>query len=93
MIPAEEVEWIDRTILTNYYYEWEKNSVAIGLGFSSLFNHSYKPNAYYVKNFADQKIELIAYENIEAGEEITVNYNKGGPTNPSPLWFEVVDEF
>ncbi|MFN6572759.1 SET domain-containing protein [Dendronalium sp. ChiSLP03b] len=91
VIPAEQVKLIDQTVLGNYYYDWEDNAAAIALGLSSLINHSYNPNSYYVKKFSDRKLELIAYQDIEVGEEITANYN-GSPNDKSPIWFDVVDE-
>ncbi|MGF1936016.1 MAG: SET domain-containing protein [Nostoc sp. ChiQUE02] len=91
VIPAEQVELLDQTILGNYYYDWEDKAAAIALGLSSLINHSYHPNTYYVKKFADRELDLIAYRDIEAGEEITANYN-GSPDDKSPIWFDVVDE-
>ncbi|MEH2153344.1 SET domain-containing protein [Nostoc sp.] len=91
VIPAEQVEFLDKTILGNYYYDWEDKAAAIALGLSSLINHSYHPNTYYVKKFADRELDMIAYQDIEAGEEITANYN-GSPDDKSPIWFEVVDE-
>ena len=91
VIPAEQVEFLDKTILGNYYYDWEDKAAAIALGLSSLINHSYHPNTYYVKKFADQELDMIAYRDIEAGEEITANYN-GSPDDKSPIWFDVVDE-
>ncbi|WP_334880494.1 SET domain-containing protein [Nostoc sp.] len=91
VIPAEQVEFLDKTILGNYYYDWEDKAAAIALGLSSLINHSYHPNTYYVKKFADRELDLIAYQDIEAGEEITANYN-GSPDDKSPIWFDVVDE-
>ncbi|AVH73775.1 SET domain-containing protein [Nostoc sp. 'Lobaria pulmonaria (5183) cyanobiont'] len=91
VIPAEQVEFLDKTLLGNYYYDWEDKAAAIALGLSSLINHSYHPNSYYVKKFADRELDLIAYRDIEAAEEITANYN-GSPDDKSPIWFEVVDE-
>ncbi|MEH2022538.1 SET domain-containing protein [Nostoc sp.] len=91
VIPAEQVEFLDKTTLGNYYYDWEDKAAAIALGLSSLINHSYHPNSYYVKNFAEGELDLIAYRDIEAGEEITANYN-GSPDDKSPIWFDVVDE-
>ncbi|MEH2042524.1 MAG: SET domain-containing protein [Nostoc sp.] len=91
VISAEQVEFLDKTILGNYYYDWEDKAAAIALGLSSLINHSYHPNSYYVKKFAERELDLIAYRDIEAGEEITANYN-GSPDDKSPIWFDVVDE-
>lgn len=86
--------------MANYYYDWEDKAAAISeaccqrqiaLGLLSLFNHSYHPNTYYVKKFAEREVELIAYRDIEVGEEITANFN-GSPEALSPIWFNVVDE-
>ena len=91
VIPAEEVKLIDQTVLTNYYYDWENQAAAIALSWVSLINHSYQPNTFYVKKFAERVIEYIVYKDIKEGEEITANYN-GSPDNLSPIWFDVVDE-
>jgi hypothetical protein len=42
-----------------------------------------------VKKLQEQVIEFFALRNIEAGEEILVNYN-GDPADDSPLWFRVL---
>lgn len=91
VIPAEQVKFLDQTVLANYYYNWEDKTVAIALGLVSIFNHSYHPNTYYVKKFAEREVEYIAYRDIEEGEEITANYN-GSPNDKSSIWFDVVDE-
>ncbi|MBP5973926.1 SET domain-containing protein-lysine N-methyltransferase [Brasilonema sp. CT11] len=91
VIPAEQVQLIDQTVLANYYYDWENKAAAIALGLVSVFNHSYRPNTYYVKKFAEREVEYIAYRDIEVGEEITANFN-GSPEDLSPIWFDVVDE-
>ncbi|BAZ31117.1 nuclear protein SET [Cylindrospermum sp. NIES-4074] len=89
VIPKKQVKLIVQTVLFNYYFNWHGESGAIALGLTSLFNHSYHPNALYVKNFAKRVIEVIAYQDIDAGEEITVNYN-GRVDDVSPVWFDVV---
>jgi hypothetical protein len=91
VIPAEQVKFLDQTVLANYYYDWEDKAVAIALGLVSIFNHSYHPNTYYVKKFAEREVEYIAYRDIEVGEEITANYNDS-PNAQSSIWFDVVDE-
>ncbi|HLP89031.1 MAG TPA: SET domain-containing protein [Nostocaceae cyanobacterium] len=88
VIPKEQVRLISQTVLFNYYFTWHGESGAIALGFASLFNHSYHPNAYYVKNFTDGVIDVIAYKYIREGQEITVNYN-GVVNDSSPVWFDV----
>jgi SET domain-containing protein len=48
--------------------------VALALGFGSIYNHSETPNAVY-KNGKDH-ITFTALRDIEAGEEITIDYRK-----------------
>lgn len=91
IIPEQEREFIDRTVLTNYYYEWGEYGIAIGLGLISLYNHSYHPNAMYVKKFDRGVIEYLALRDIQVGEEITVNYNSGNPDDQTPIWFDTVE--
>lgn len=88
VIPKQQVKLITKTVLLNYYFGWHGESGAIGLGFSSLFNHSYDPNAVYIKNFAKNVIDIIAHKYIREGHEITINYN-GSVDNLSPVWFDV----
>ena len=86
VIPAEQVQLVAQTLLHYYYYYWENQTVALALALGSLINHSYQPNAIYVKKFAEQVLEFVAYRDIEEGEEITVNYN-GSPDDVSPVEF------
>lgn len=41
----------DHTILHDYYFLWtdDGKSAAIALGYGSLYNHSYMPNAEYLQ--------------------------------------------
>ncbi len=81
---------IDDTFLYEYYYEWGKNGNkgAIALGYGSVYNHSYQPNARYEPDFELNIMEYIALRDIKAGEEITTNYNYD-PEDDSPVWWEV----
>ncbi|MBE9237921.1 SET domain-containing protein-lysine N-methyltransferase [Anabaena aphanizomenioides LEGE 00250] len=90
VIPKQQVKLITHTVLCNYYFGWHGESGAIALGYGSLFNHSYQPNALYVKKFDQQVIEIIAYKYIREGQEITINYN-GNVDDLTPIWFDVVD--
>jgi uncharacterized protein len=80
---------IDNTYIYEYYFEWGKNGNkgALALGFGSLYNHSYQPNARYEPDFDLNIMEFIAIRDIAAGEEITTNYNYD-PTDDSPVWWE-----
>ena len=63
--------------------------MALALGYGSLYNHSYKPNARY-DDVGPQTKEFTALRDIQPGEEITVNYN-AEPKSRSAVWFEVVE--
>lgn len=91
VIPAWQRKYLDQTILYNYYFAWGENpeQEAIAMGLGSFYNHSYTPNAIYIKKLEDLVVEYIALRDIEAGEEITINYN-GYPDDKSPVWFEAV---
>lgn len=92
-IPAEQIIHIRRTELHNYFFKWgeDREDAAIALGFGSLFNHAYAPNADFRNNLAERTIAFIALRPIAAGEEITINYN-GDPQDRSRLWFPVLEE-
>ena len=89
VVPANQRAALDTTVLFNYYFSWGPDllDAAIGLGLGSLYNHSYNPNAKYLKDFDQKRINFIALRPIRSGEEITVNYN-GDPNCSKPLWFE-----
>lgn len=84
--PNEDHHHIDETILGDYVFEYGTNHTAILLGYGSLINHSYEPNATYVINFDNHSFDFYAYRDIRAGEEVLINYN-GEETNMDPLWF------
>ena len=92
LIPAEQWHHIEPTVLALYIYNFgptaEQEHAAIALGNGSLYNHSYRPNAEYIKDWPEQLIRFVAIRDIEPGEEITVNYN-GSSEDQTPIWFEV----
>jgi uncharacterized protein len=90
IIPRNETRYIDKTFLYDYYFGWGKDrrQPAIALGYGSLYNHSFKPNAVYKKDLKKNLLVFKALENIKKGQEIFVNYNSD-PLNQTPLWFKV----
>ncbi len=94
LIPADQWPHIEPTVLALYIYNFgptaEEEHAAIALGHGSLYNHSYKPNAKYIKSWEEQVIRFVARRDIEPGEEITINYN-GSPEDQTPIWFENVE--
>lgn len=75
--------------LSHYCFVRTASTYAVALGYGSLYNHSFAPNARYADAPAST-MRFTAIRDIKAGEEITVNYN-GDPKDRSPLWFEVVE--
>lgn len=73
--------------LANYVFAWDDDHVAIALGFGSLYNHSYAPNASY-EDWGTNNKQYVAIRDIGTGEEITINYN-GIADDRSPVGFDV----
>ena len=89
VLSAEDYEeGVSGTVLAHYGFEWGRGRMALALGYGSLYNHSYRPNARY--NDVGRTKVFLALRDIAAGEEVTVNYN-GDPDDLSPLGFEVVE--
>lgn len=87
LIPEEEREKIHDTVLHDYYFIWPEGGIAIALGYGSIYNHSEQPNAIVVYDLKEREIIFEASRNIEAGEEICIDYTDGDPE--ILLWFEV----
>jgi SET domain-containing protein len=90
-LSSDDAIRLDDTHLYNYYFGWgaDNKGAAIALGFGSLYNHSYDPNAAYRKNQADSMISIIALKPIAPEDEIFIRYNFGDTENSGQLWFEV----
>ncbi len=90
IIPLSEKEWpiASRTLLADYGFDWgEKDEQAsIALGYVSIYNHSYSPNAQLEQMLDELMMEVVAIKDIPAGQEITINYN-GEPESQDELWF------
>jgi len=90
VVVINEKQWpaAEKTILSDYAFDWgEKDEqAAIALGYISIYNHSYSPNAQLEQMLDELMMEIIAIKDIQKGEEITINYN-GDPANQDPLWF------
>jgi len=94
VIEFPEGEWdhVSETVISYYCYLWGEDLKigALALGYGSLYNHSYKPNAIYIRKVSEKVIDFVAIRDIEAGEEITINYNGVSDSN-QPVWFDVVE--
>jgi SET domain-containing protein len=90
VIPINQRQWpfAEKTILSDYAFDWGENDehAAIALGYVSIYNHSYEPNAQLEELLDELMMEVVAIRDIQPGEEITINYN-GDPENQDDLWF------
>jgi len=88
LLPPDQIKAIESTELFDYYFQWaeDEESCAIVLGYGSLYNHSFSPNARYYTDFETETLDIIALKDIPAGDEILFNYN-GEPEDQSPVWF------
>jgi SET domain-containing protein len=91
VIPHADRAAADGTVVFTYVFMWEHGTVeedlykhegraAIALGYTSLLNHSYTPNCEFIRHIDDLAIDLLALRPIEAGEELTIDYQM-------TLWF------
>ena len=88
LLPPDQAKQIIRGyILYEYYFEWKKESIAIALGYGSLYNHAADPNAEFQPDYKNQYIIFKALRDIPAGTEITVDYHAGNPNEK--VWFDV----
>lgn len=89
-LPEHDLASLGESILVTYFYFFgeKKERALVALGFGSIYNHTYEPNAVYKIKPKEKIIEFIAIKNIKKDEEITVNYIQGNHKR-TPLWFEV----
>ena len=88
LLEKSEKEFLQSTALFSYYFLVgdENTPVALGLGYSSLYNHAYKASAVYSISLKDVTIKIKACKLIKPGDEITLNYN-GSPNDKTPVYF------
>jgi SET domain-containing protein len=91
VVPERDRSKTDLTVIFTYVYMWEHGTTeqnlydgngraAIALGLSSLLNHSYTPNATFIRHIDDLELELRSVGPILAGDEVTIDYQM-------KLWF------
>src|SRR5581483_7626475 len=62
LIPEEQITDLAKIRLLDYFFAWgpKLEKAAIALGYGSLYNHSYAPNAKFIENYDSQTISYIA---------------------------------
>jgi SET domain-containing protein len=88
VIPAKQWPPVETSILSDYAFDWGEHDehAVIALGYVSIYNHSYRPNAQLVQLPKELMMEVVSIKDIDPDEEITINYN-GDPSGKDPLWF------
>lgn len=88
LMSMKEFDLIKQTKLYYYFFEYTNNHFAIALGYGSLYNHSFMPNARYLYSYKNKQLIVKAIKDIKKGEEIYFNYNYY-PDDQTPLgdWF------
>ena len=89
VMPAADRILLDKTLLHDYIFEWgtDKTQCCMALGFVPIYNHSYNSNCEYFMDYSTHTIMLKTVKNIEAGEEVFINYN-GDFNDKTALWFD-----
>jgi len=83
---------VEQTILHDYIFAWgdEGLKAAVGLGYSSMYNHASPSNCEYILNYDAHTITIISMIDIMAGEELTINYATHWDEQ-TPVWFDEAD--
>lgn len=89
LLAAADKEFLQTTSLFSYYFLLNNTATpaALGLGYSSIYNHSYAANAVYSISLKKAALIIKACKTILPGDEITLNYN-GRPDDSTPVYFE-----
>lgn len=61
-------------IFVDYVFRKNRKKTVLALGYGSLYNHSYDPNAIYCIN--NDMLHIIASKDIKKNQEIFINYGK-----------------
>jgi SET domain-containing protein len=90
VMSKEERQWLDKTLLHDYIFEWGKNNdqCCMALGLIPIYNHSYQSNCEYFMDFGDDTISVKTVKEIKKGTELTINYN-GNWNDTKKVWFDV----
>ena len=89
IMTGEERKLLDQTLLHDYIFEWGQDSkqCCMALGYIAVYNHSYRSNCEYEMDFTNEIIKIKTITDIEAGEELFIDYN-GDWNNEKKLWFD-----
>lgn len=87
VVPRADLLPLRGTRLDDYWFWWDEQHNALGLGWASLYNHACPANAAFRCDHAAGVLVVTAVADIAAGDEVTINYH-GVPDDARPPWFE-----
>jgi uncharacterized protein len=70
---------------TGYVFGWGDGGTALALGYGSLYNHSYDPNATTTET--GDELVITATRKIRIGDEVYINYMG---TATDGVWFDIL---
>ena len=78
VLTAADRSNVEKTLLHDYIFEWgeDHTSAAVALGYLSIYNHIAEPNCMYQMDFEEQTISIITLRDIQAGEELFIDYGQ-----------------
>lgn len=90
VLSKDERAIAENTGLYNYVFEWGDNRKkgALGLGYISMYNHSYAANCDYEMDYDHEIMKIVTVKSVAAGEELLINYN-ASPNDETPVWFHL----
>lgn len=90
VLTPQHRKMVEQTNLHNYIFEWGDDCkyAAIGLGYVSMYNHSYNANCIYEMDYEEEKMTIKTVKKILAGQELQINYN-AVHNDETPIWFDV----
>ena len=93
VMTKEERTYLDKTLLHDYIFEWgeQQDQCCMALGLIPIYNHSYTSNCEYYMDFEEQMILIKTVRKVDAGEELTINYNRDW-NDDKRVWFDVEDK-
>lgn len=89
VLTNKERSTIEQTRLYDYLFEWGRSHKqgAVGLGYVSLYNHSYDANCIYDMDYDGKLITIQTIRPVKKGSELCINYN-ATPDDTKKVWFD-----
>ncbi len=91
VLSPKERKTIEDTRLFDYLFEWGNSNKqgALGLGYVSLYNHSYDANCNYDMDYESLLMTIRTVKAIKKGSELCINYN-AEPDDKTVVWFHKI---